>query len=142
MKKDGSVTAGTLPQDVYERWFPRKDLTMATKTKKKRSKHLPGMEPPSFPKIEKAADEYRKVRDMRMEYTQAEVEKQAILLKAMEDEKLTIYEYDGFKVEVKANPKVKVRKIGEESNGDAGELDDDNPAKAVVTETAKGLDAK
>ena len=82
---------------------------MARKAKLKQ-KHFKGMEPPSIPAIDQAAEEYADIRDSRMELTKEEVELQEKLKELMEKHKLTSYEYDGNLVTISADTKVKVKK--------------------------------
>jgi hypothetical protein len=101
---------------------------MATKARKPRPKrdkakqgHLQGMEPPSIPAIDDAADAYRECRTERMTLTETEAELQAKLLALMHENKLKTYVYGDppFVCNVVELEKVKVRKQKAESNGEA-----------------------
>ena len=80
--------------------------------------HLPDMEPPTVKEIDRAADDYRDVRDQRMELTKQETAKQAVLLELMRKHGLTHYEYDDYVVDIVANSsekvKVKAKKVEDE----------------------------
>jgi len=110
---------------------------MATKAKapkKPRAKqgHLNGMEPPSIPEIDTAADNFVEARNAWQSRNQPMVEAKAILEAAMKKHKLKKYEYDGKIVtfETSETLKVNVKKPDKEEketitlNGD-GESDDD-----------------
>jgi len=109
---------------------------MATKTKKpaksgkpkKRVKqgHLAGMEPPSVPEIDAAAESFVEVRDERMSLGKTEKERKAILHALMKKNGMTSYEYDGKKVEIESKEKVRVRKAKEGEDGHDHE-DDEAP---------------
>lgn len=89
---------------------PRKDA--------EKQKMIEGTEPPCYPAIDEAAGEYVEARDARMEMTKAEKEKHDALLKAMTDNGLTEYKYDGKVVLVKPTKiKVKVRKLDAAKDG-------------------------
>lgn len=83
---------------------------------------IPGAERKRWPAIESAAEEYRDVRDRRMELTESEVNLRAKLLKLMRERDLTVYRTDDGRVVevVEGEAVVKVRK-GEEpkANGAA-----------------------
>ncbi len=92
---------------------------VATKEKKRsRRRNLPGMELPSIPEIDEAADDYREKRDARMRMGKEENEAADRLLKLMTEHSLSVYEYEGYKVELSALTKVKVRRKAEAENGD------------------------
>ncbi len=102
---------------------------MATKTKPKPRKrlkqnHLPGMEPPSVAAIDRAAEDYVKVRDERMEMTKDEVEKHDRLLGLMREHGLDTYEFDGFTINCQTKTKVKVKRTDEYDSEDEGDDDD------------------
>lgn len=82
---------------------------------KKRGKqgYLDGLEPPSVPAIDRAAEAYVSTRNERMELTELEVEKHAALLEQMNKAGLTTYTYDGYVVNVLSTSKVKVKKSKE-----------------------------
>lgn len=77
-----------------------------------KQKHLPGLEPPSIPKIEKLADTYVERRDERMAMLESEIAAKDLLFAAMKEAGLKHYEYDGKLIEVLATEKVKVKKKG------------------------------
>ncbi len=98
---------------------------MATKTKptkghgrkpsrngkaKKKQGYLPGMEPPSIPKIDNLADKYRDIRNERMELTKQEVAAADLLDAAMREHGLTTYEYRDYVVRINRTEKVSVKK--------------------------------
>lgn len=55
---------------------------------------LKGMERPSFPDIDKAAEEYVEVRDERMLLTEQEVMKKQTLLRLCREHKVKVYKSD------------------------------------------------
>lgn len=94
-------------------------------TKKKRARppkarqgHLPGLESPSIPAIDKAADKYVDARNERMEALQEEIKLRDVLEHAMKEAELKVYEYDGFIVEFSLEEKIKVRKKKPEPSND------------------------
>lgn len=102
---------------------------VATKPKepRKRQKHLPTMEPPSIPEIDKAAEEYVEARDERMAMTEREVDTHDTLLSLMRENGLTSYEFDDHTVtlETKAKCRVKRKKDPEaEGDGDPEEAEE------------------
>lgn len=76
--------------------------------------HLKGMEPPSIPEIDAAADAYVKARNARVAKTETETETRLVLQAAMKSHKLTAYQYDGKIVLVATNEKVSVKTAEEE----------------------------
>jgi hypothetical protein len=73
-------------------------------------KELPGVEAPSIPEIEDAAEGLRTIREKRMKLTTQEVVAAENLRQVMHDHKTEIYRYDDYIVELKAGKeKVKVR---------------------------------
>jgi len=90
------------------------------KAKRKKQAHLPGMEPPTIKSIERAAEEYRYIRDDRMALGKKEQDAHAKLLALMKEHSLTCYEFDEFRVELDSTTKVRVRKKKDDSetNGD------------------------
>lgn len=79
----------------------------------------PGMDPPTIPEIDEAAEEYRRVRDRRMELTKEEARHNELLLGLMKKHNLSEYRYDGTEVSVaKEKEKARVRRIKEESESD------------------------
>jgi hypothetical protein len=84
----------------------------APKPKKPRAKqgHLPGMEPPSVPEIEKAADDYVEARDARMAAMEPEASAKKLLTELMKKHGLATYEYDSRIVTLAGEPEVRVKK--------------------------------
>ena len=76
----------------------------------KKQQYIDGTEPPSIPEIDRAASEYVRVRDRRMDLTEDEVELRGKLMQAMVDAKLESYVYDGNRVTLTHEDKVKVKK--------------------------------
>lgn len=114
---------------------------MAAKAKSPRAKqgHLKGMEPPSIPEIDTAADSFVEARNAWQVRNQSMVEAKAILEAMMKKNKLKKYEYDGkvvlfetsetLKVNVKKPPKEEqpeTIKIGAGPNGDDDDEDEDD----------------
>lgn len=91
--------------------------------RKPKQKHLPGLEPPSIPKIEKLADTYVERRNERMAMLESEIAAKDLLFAAMNEAGLKHYEYDGKIIDVVAVEKVKVKKA--KSEDDENEGDDD-----------------
>lgn len=91
------------------------------RTPKPRQQFLPGTEPLCVPEIDKAADEYRAARDMRMDALKEEIALQDVLLGKMHEHKLNVYEYDGYVVVVAPKEKVSVKR----KPGANGEADDE-----------------
>lgn len=85
---------------------------------------IDGMEPPSIPELDDAADELADVRAQRMALTDAEAKSADRLMLLMKKHKLRVYEYgEGRRVEIVGTEKVKVRKAkgGDDGNGDGDE---------------------
>lgn len=104
---------------------------MATATKKKKAKarpkrlrqqHLPTMEPPSHPVLDKLTYEYVEARDARMEMGREEVHKRTLLELKMKELNLPAYETpDGLVASFKAKTKLTVTR-----KSDGGEESDDD----------------
>ncbi len=93
-------------------------MAKKAETKKKpKQGHLPGMEPPSIKEIDASADRLAEARSQRMEYLAEEIKEADILMLLMHKHKLKVYEYDGKRVELSAQEKVRVKKASE-GNGD------------------------
>ncbi len=87
--------------------------------KKAKQGHLAGMEPPSIPEIDDAANSSADVRRRRMALTEQETTAADALLALMHEHELKVYDCpDGKKVEISALEKIKVRRPKEESNGE------------------------
>lgn len=74
------------------------------------------MEPPSIKEIDEAADEYVRVRNARMRATEREVERRDILEALMKKHELKSYEFEDKRVELAVTEKVKVKKVGEDTD--------------------------
>ena len=114
-KKSKTVKAIGVPSEnttsVSEE--PPKQAASARKPREPKLKQssIPGMEPETYPDIDRAAGKYSTVRDERMELTDQEVKLQVKLLGLMREHGLTQYKYDGRIVEViDGDAKVKVKK--------------------------------
>jgi hypothetical protein len=92
-----------------------------TKTKRLRQQMIPGTEPPSIPKIDKAAEAYVEVRDERMSLTEKETDAHDNLLSLLREHGLETYEFDGMTVRIDTKQKVKVRRKNEEAQEDEGD---------------------
>lgn len=79
---------------------------------------LPELEPPSIPEIDEAANSYVEARDRRMSDLVQEITAHDALLTLMREKGQTVYEFDGFKVEITNTAKVKVKRAKEETNGE------------------------
>lgn len=89
--------------------------------RRSRQVRIPGTEGPSFPDIDRAAEEYVEIRDERMALTEREVDARGRVINAMKEHKLHAYWSDDFIVElVDADARVKVRKDKEDKPGDEG----------------------
>lgn len=77
--------------------------------KRKKQAALPGMEPPSYPEIDAAAENYVGQRDQRIELSASEKEAHDVLLACMSKEGLTAYEYDGKIITVSSTAKCAVK---------------------------------
>lgn len=88
--------------------------------KKPKQGWIEGMEPPSIPEIDTAADDLAFIRSERMRFGKEEEQLAGALLLLMHKHKLKVYDYQGKRVEVEALEKIKVRK-SKESNGEAEE---------------------
>lgn len=93
--------------------------------RKPKQKHLPGLEPPSIPKIEKLADTYVERRNERMAMLESEIAAKDLLFAAMNEAGLKHYEYDGKIIDVVAVEKVKVKKAKSEDDEGEGEEESD-----------------
>lgn len=82
----------------------------------KKQGELPGVEAPSIPEIDDAADSYVALRDKRMALTEKEIDARAVLIAAMDKHKLTSYRYDDNVVTVEPSEKVHVKKAKEEKS--------------------------
>ncbi len=81
------------------------------RTKKPKQAHLPGMEPPRIPKIDKLAEDFVEARDFWQGCKPAMITARDLLESAMQEAKLTRYEtLDGRIVELIASEKVSVTK--------------------------------
>lgn len=88
-----------------------------------KQKYMEGMEPPSIPALDEAAEDYRKKRDARMRMGEKESDAQDNLIAVMREHKVETYIYDDFKVfiDVKEKAKVKRKKDRSADNGDGDE---------------------
>lgn len=78
--------------------------------------HIPGVGPEKNKRVHPLAVDYVRKRDHRMELTKEEKAAQILLIDAMHDEGLQIYEYGDVSVELQSKgEKVKVRIAGVES---------------------------
>jgi hypothetical protein len=77
---------------------------------KRKQTFIPGTEPPSFPDIDKLADEYVSVRDTRMALSLEEKGKKELLRLKMKAHDLTYYEFDGKTVQILEEESVKVKR--------------------------------
>lgn len=98
-----------------------KAKTKKAREPKPKQAHFAGMEPPSIPEIDRAAENYCAVRDERMRLTTDETEKKTILRALMLKNQLKNYEYDGKEVLIDDEPTVKVRKKKVEKEDGDGE---------------------
>lgn len=80
--------------------------------------HLEGMEPPSVPEIEEAAETYYSLNDKSWNLRSKVEEAREALLEKMKEHELTIYEYDNKVVSVQEKEIVKVKKRKGQDNGD------------------------
>lgn len=95
-----------------------------TKEKPKREprqKRLPGHELPTIPELDDAAESLRTIRQQRMQLQEEETEAAFQVLMLMKHHDLKVYEYEGYRVELSATEKVKVRTKKEAENGEAEE---------------------
>lgn len=83
--------------------------------------YLPDMEPPSIKEIDESADRLAEARGQRMAYLDIEAKEAETLMALMHKHKLKVYEYDGKRVELSAQEKVKVKKAKDDTNGDGEE---------------------
>lgn len=83
---------------------------------RKKQGHLPGMEPPSIPKIDMLAEDYVFARNDRMEALREEIAKRDLLYAAMKEKNLTSYKNDVCEVVISATEKVKVKRLGDEED--------------------------
>lgn len=94
----------------------------------KKQSELPGVEAPSIPEIEEAADKYVQVRDKRMKLTEQEIAARTTLIQTLhahqdelepsgEDGKLW-YRYDDQVITLEHQDKVKVRTAHAETEED------------------------
>lgn len=93
--------------------------------KKKRGRvkqeRLPGMEEPTIPDVEQAAEEYREIRDQRMKLQKDEGEAHDKLVQNMHKHGRTVYEFDGYKVELVTTEKARVRREKDDTDDDSDE---------------------
>lgn len=83
--------------------------------------HLPGLEPPSIPKLEKLADTYVERRNERMAMLESEIASKDLLFAAMNEHGLKHYEYDGKIIDVVTEEKIKVKKAKSDDEGESDE---------------------
>jgi hypothetical protein len=89
------------------------------RARKPKQAYIPGTEPPSFPAIDSAAEEYVAARDDRMARLKEEIKCGDKLLALMKEYSLESYSFDGCDVVLDSKTKVKVsRKKDAEDNGD------------------------
>lgn len=90
-------------------------------SKRTKPAFLPGMEPPSCPKIDSAAEHYDEIKRERAALSKQEAEAQDSLISAMKDEGLTGYKTpSGIACTLVAKNKVVTK---HESNGEASDED-------------------
>ncbi len=107
---------------------PKQKKAQNKMSKKKKQQELPGVEAPSFPEVEAAAETFRVARDSRMAAMKPEKEAKTKLLEAMKKNNLTVHRYEGengegetveFEIERESNENVKVRS----AKGESGETE-------------------
>lgn len=86
---------------------------------------IPGTERPSNPEVEEAAEEYRLLRDQRMQLSEKEGQAKAALLEKLKAHNLTSYRYadqDGVErkimIQEKENVKIAKVKTSDDSGGE------------------------
>lgn len=96
------------------------------KSKRAKQQYLPGLEPPSIPAIDKAADKFIDVRDDRFGIIKRFADAKLNLVSAMKEHGLTHYEYDGQVVDLDESASVKVakKKAAVESGDESEESDE------------------
>jgi hypothetical protein len=80
---------------------------------KAKQKHLEGMEPPSIPAIDRAADTFVDARNAFQNAQKKMEERREILDALMHEHQLEKYEYDGKLVKYEGEPKLKVVAVKE-----------------------------
>lgn len=97
-------------------------MATATRPRKRRDKQkmIEGTDD-SIPEIDEAAEKYVEARDERQSVLLDEIELKGKLLDAMHKHKLEVYRFNGFTVEIKADERVKVKKV---KNKDLGADED------------------
>ena len=85
---------------------------------RERQSRLPGMERPSNPTIDRAADEYVEARDERMKLTKRELETGDRLKLLMKEHDLRTYENDDLEISFDVSEKVKVKRRKDEAATD------------------------
>lgn len=97
----------------------------------KKQTEIPGTERTQISDVERAAEAYREAHDERMELSKSEASRKLDLLAAMQAAKIKTYRYSSQGVELEVvvddEPKVKVRKTGEEDDF----VGDPMPAAAI-----------
>jgi hypothetical protein len=82
--------------------------------KRARQKNLPTMENVSIPALDDATDSYVSARDHRMKLTKEECDTRDNLIALMVENRLTVYEFNGFTVNLLSKQKVSVKRAGED----------------------------
>ncbi len=81
----------------------------------KKQTELKGIEAPSIPEIDEAAELYVEYRDKRTEFQEKEKDAKEKLQALMEAKKLKTYRFDDNIVELTGTTKLKVKRAGEET---------------------------
>lgn len=80
------------------------------KAKRKRQRQLPGMESPSIPAIDKAAEAFLEAKEERFTIIKSFADAKLNLVAAMREHKLAVYEFDGYMVKLDESQSVDVKK--------------------------------
>ena len=104
------------------------DTRRPSNMSRKQQTEIPGTERPTIAAVEEAADEYRAIRDQRMELSKKEKTLQATLVATLKQYDLTSYVYedsDGVerRVSIKATEKATVRKVKGDDEEDEDTVD-------------------
>lgn len=87
--------------------------------KKPKQQQFEEMKDPTIPEIEKAAENYVRDRDARMEMTKDEAKSHDVLMAAMKKHDLLSYRFGNKLINVvQGATKVKVKRSGDEEDGD------------------------
>jgi hypothetical protein len=88
------------------------------KVKAPKQRHFDGLEPPSVPAIDEAAEAFWDAHQRLKESREADAQAGEELVRLMKEHGLPFYECEQFRIDLDTKSKAKVRKRKAEENGD------------------------